>query len=343
MMHELFIRNLHVRLSGKEILKGIDLNIRKGEFISLLGPSGCGKTTLIKTIAGLLPPDYGEIFIRGQNAQPLAPEKRGTVIVFQDLRLFPNLNVVENVEFGLRVRGISKSLRRQKALSLLERVEMTGFEKRRVNVLSGGQKQRVALARAIAAEPSILLLDEPFTSLDVLTKEKMIELVLRLHQELTMTTVMVTHDQRDALLMSARIAVMSDGQILQYDFAKRVYEAPASPYIADYFGKTNYLEGTVAGGMFRSLFGEFPASLQDGPYRMMLRPNHLRILTKPGNFQILAVSFLGDWYNVLLRYQDQDFWVTAGPEAELTVGDLVSLEIDFSKGVFYKREIKNAI
>ena len=130
-----------------------------------------------------------------------------------------------------------------------------GFEKRRVNALSGGQKQRVALARAIAAEPSILLLDEPFTSLDVNTKEKMIELVLQLHQDLNMTTVMVTHDQRDALLMSARIAVMSKGKILQYDTARRVYEAPTSPYVADYFGKTNYLVGMVTEGMFQSLLG----------------------------------------------------------------------------------------
>jgi putative spermidine/putrescine transport system ATP-binding protein len=267
------------------------------------------------------------------------------VIVFQDLRLFPNLNVIENVEFGMRMKGVPKGLRQQKALSLLEKVEMTGFEKRRVNALSGGQKQRVALARAIAAEPSILLLDEPFTSLDVNTKEKMIELVLHLHQDLNMTTVMVTHDQRDALLMSARIAVMSDGQILQYDTSKRVYEAPTSPYVADYFGKTNYLEGMVTEGTFRSMLGESLVSLPDGPYRMMIRPNHLRILGKPGDFQILSVSFLGDRFNALLRYQDQDqdFWVTVGPEVELTVGDRVSLEVDFSKGVFYKKEIKNAI
>ncbi|HWQ42025.1 MAG TPA: ABC transporter ATP-binding protein, partial [Desulfosporosinus sp.] len=328
--------DLYVRLSGKDILKGINLAIPKGEFISLLGPSGCGKTTLIKTIAGLLQPEHGEIFIRGKNAHPLAPEKRGTVIVFQDLRLFPNLNVIENVEFGMRMKGVPKSLRQQKALGLLEKVEMTGFEKRRVNALSGGQKQRVALARAIAAEPSILLLDEPFTSLDVNTKEKMIELVLHLHQDLNMTTVMVTHDQRDALLMSARIAVMYDGKILQYDTSKRVYEAPASPYVANYFGKTNYLEGMVAGGTFRCMLGESLVSLPDGPYRMMIRPNHLRILGKPGDFQILSVSFLGDRFNALLRYLDQDFWVTVGPEVELSVRDRVSLEVDFSRGVFYK-------
>src|SRR5665648_55824 len=338
-MQELFIKDLHVRLSGKEILKGIHLEIRKGEFISLLGPSGCGKTTLIKTIAGLLQPDQGEIFIRGQNAHPLAPEKRGTVIVFQDLRLFPNLNVLENVEFGMRMKGVPKGLRQQKALSLLEKVEMIGFERRRVNALSGGQKQRVALARAIAAEPSILLLDEPFTSLDVNTKEKMIELFLQLHQDLNITTVMVTHDQRDALLMSARIAVMSDGQILQYDTSKRVYEAPTSPYVADYFGKTNYLEGMVKGSAFRSLLGDCLVPLPDGPYQMMIRPNHLRILAKPGDFIILSVSFLGDRMNALVGYQDQELWVTAGPDVELTVGERVNLDVDFSKGVFYKKEI----
>lgn len=337
-MQELLIRNLRVALAGKEILRGIDLEVKKGEFISLLGPSGCGKTTFIKTVAGLLKPNQGDIFICGQSANQLVPEKRGTVIVFQDLRLFPNLNVQENIEFGLRMKGVNKMTRQQKALDILEKVEMSGFEKRKINSLSGGQKQRVALARAIAAEPGILLLDEPYSSLDENIKQKMIELVLKLHRDLKMTTIMVTHDQQEALLMSDRIAVMKAGLILQYDTAKNIYDSPISPTVADYLGKTNYLEGIVDEGIFRSRLGECKVQLEGGRYQAMLRPTSLKILPGRGNFQVQSVSFLGDRYHVIAANQEVDFLIATGSDDLLEVGDHIGLEADFTKSVFFRKE-----
>lgn len=337
-MNELLIRNLHVTLAGKEILKGIDLDIKKREFISLLGPSGCGKTTFIKTIAGLLKTDAGDIIIRGQLSNQLVPEKRGTVIVFQDLRLFPNLDVLENIEFGLKMKGVNKITRRNKALAILEKVEMPGFEKRKIDSLSGGQKQRIALARAIAAEPSILFLDEPFSSLDENTKQKMIELVLTLHKDLKMTTIMVTHDQREALLMSDRIAVMFLGEILQYDTPKNIYNNPLSPAVADYFGKTNYVAGVVKGNTFKCLLGEVEVHLQDGCYQAMLRPTSLKILPQSGNFQILSVDYLGDRFNIVVTNQGANFLISVSSDYHFEVADMVSIEADFSKSVFFRNE-----
>lgn len=336
-MLELLIQNLHVALEGKEILKGIDLDIHKGEFISLLGPSGCGKTTFIKTIAGLLKPDDGDIFLQGQLSNQRVPEKRGTVIVFQDLRLFPNMNVLENVEFGLRMKGIDKKNRQRKALSMLEKVEMAGFENRKIHALSGGQKQRVALARALAAEPSILLLDEPFSSLDESTKGKMIELVLALHQDLKVTTIMVTHNQREALLMSDRIAVMNDGKILQYDTAQKVYEAPLSPEVANYFGKTNYLEGVVKEGYFNCLLGMYKVPLDDGMYQIMIRPENIKVVDQTGDFEVRSISYLGDHTNIVVGNDPINFMinVNSGP---IAVGDRLSIDIDFSKSIFFRKE-----
>lgn len=336
-MHELLIQNLHVSLAGKKILKGIDLDIKKGEFISLLGPSGCGKTTFIKTIAGLLKPDNGDIFIHSHLSNQLAPEKRGTVIVFQDLRLFPNMNVLENVEFGLRMKGVDQKNRRRKALSMLEKVEMAGFENRKIHALSGGQRQRVALSRALAAEPSILLLDEPFSSLDENTKEKMIELLLALHQDLKVTTIMVTHNQREALLMSDRIAVMMDGKILQYDTSKNVYDAPLSPEVADYFGKTNYLEGMVKEGYFKCLLGMYNVPLDDGPYRAMIRPENIKVVHQTVDFEVRSVSYLGDRSHIVVGNDQANFMINVNSDP-IAVGDRLGIEIDFAKSIFFRKE-----
>lgn len=213
-MNYLSLKNLHVTLGGKDILHGINFDVEKGEMIALLGPSGCGKSTLLKTIAGLIEPQAGEVWLRGEPAAKLPPEKRGTVIVFQDLRLFPHMNVSENIEFGLKMQGVAKNRRRQKVESLIDKIELSGYEKRKIYELSGGQQQRVALARALAAEPDVLLLDEPFSSLDKSLRQQMRELVGILHRELHLTTVLVTHDQTEASAMSDRNAIMLDGQIV---------------------------------------------------------------------------------------------------------------------------------
>lgn len=335
-MHKLYLKNLYVNLDRKEILKDIHFDVKKGELVSLLGPSGCGKSTLLKTIAGLIEPENGDILVDGEQIKGIAPEKRGIVIVFQDLRLFPNMNVLENVEFGLKMKGIDKNTRKIKALDMLEKVGLAGFEKRKVFELSGGQKQRIALARAAAAEPEVLLLDEPFSSLDESLRQKMRELVMTLQRQLKITTVMVTHDQSEALLMSDRVAVMLDGKIIQYDTPRNVYEHPSCPEVANYFGEMNYIKGIVEKETFKSPIGDFKASVIDGDYTLMLKPNCIKVINKPGEYKITALNYLGDKYNVRVESRNINLFIIMPSDSNIKIGDIVSIEIDFSKGIFYR-------
>lgn len=213
----LTINHLSVHLDQNLILNNIDLAVKDGELLSLLGPSGCGKSTLLKSVAGLLDITEGEIYIDDQRIDGIAPHRRGAVVVFQDLRLFTNMNVVDNVAFSLRMQGMRKEERIQKAEYYLEKVQLTGMEKRKVSQLSGGQQQRIALARALAADPKVLLLDEPFSSLDEDLREDMRQLLRHLHQELGNTIVLVTHDRQEALQLSDRIAIMENGKITRCD------------------------------------------------------------------------------------------------------------------------------
>ena len=192
------VEKLKVTIQKKEILHGINLEVKQGEFVSLLGSSGCGKTTLLKSIAGLVEVQEGEVWIQGEKATNILPEKRGTIIVFQDLRLFPNMTVEKNIAFPMEIAGVKKDERKKKVEELLAAVQLSGFEKRRIREMSGGQMQRVALARALAAKPKILLLDEPFSGLDEKLRLEMGELVRKLHETWKITTILVTHDKREA-------------------------------------------------------------------------------------------------------------------------------------------------
>ena len=195
----LSVKGLNVSYGKNHILKDINLEIESGEFVSILGKSGCGKTTLIKSIAGLLETDNGDIGIFDKNVAGLPPEKRQTVIVFQDLRLFPHMNVEDNIAFAMKLKKMDKAVIKEKVEKLLDQVRLSGYEKRKVSRLSGGQMQRVALARALGAEPKLLLLDEPFASLDEDLRKEMGELVRRLHRENGITTIMITHDKEEAM------------------------------------------------------------------------------------------------------------------------------------------------
>ena len=260
------ITELSVELQKTKILKNIDLEINTGEFVSLLGASGCGKTTLLKSIAGLLDVKEGDIQIDGKSIMKLPPEKRGTVIVFQDLRLFPHMTVEQNIGFAMDIKKMSKEVKKKRVAELLHAVQLDGFEKRKIREMSGGQKQRVALARALAADPKILLLDEPFSSLDENLRCEMAELVRKLHKELGLTVVMVTHDKEEAMKVSDYIALMKDGEVLQYDKPEVMFYHPVSKAVADYMGQTNYIRGKVSGGRFSSPATEFATENADGEY-----------------------------------------------------------------------------
>lgn len=235
---KLEIKNLSVDINNIRILEGVTLGIEEKEFLVLLGPSGCGKSTLLKTIAGINPVKEGSIVLDGTLLNDVPAHKRGTVIVFQDIRLFPNMSVAENVTYALRVKGIRKSERREKAGELLGCVQLEGFEDRMPSTLSGGQMQRVALARALAAEPKLMLLDEPFSSLDENLREDMRNLVRDLHRRFGMTTVMVTHDREEAFTMADRLAIMFEGHIVQTGTPEELLTDPVDDRVERYFGKS---------------------------------------------------------------------------------------------------------
>lgn len=274
---KLEIKNLSAGYETGAVLHDLNLSLAEGEFLSLLGPSGCGKTTLMKTIAGIVPAASGSILLDGEDITSLPIHRRGTVILFQDLRLFPHKTVLENVAFPLKILGISKKEREETARQLLEKVQMADFESRRPAALSGGQQQRIALARALAAKPRLLLLDEPFSALDENLREEMRALVLALQKEFGMSIILVTHDRAEALSMSDRVALIFDGHILQTGTPREVYHRPASRRAADYFGGGVYLSGSVSQGIFTAPGVTCPVSCPDGRYTVLLRPSDLQI------------------------------------------------------------------
>ncbi len=328
---DLEIKNISVTLGDELILDHISLAVQKGELISLLGPSGCGKSTLLKTIAGLLESDSGDIFIGGENVNRVVSGSRGAVIVFQELRLFPNMSVGENVAYPLKLRGVDGKKRRDQARKLLKSVQLEGYENRRIYEMSGGQRQRVALARAIAAGPRILLLDEPFSSLDENLRQDMRQLVLELHRTFGMTTVLVTHDQQEALMMSDRIAVMDNGRIAQFDTPENIYNHPASKAVADYMGGGNYIAGEVAGGMFKSPQMSFPSDAKDGKYLALFRPSALKPVLPGSDYTVCGVSYLGEGWQITAEGFGQQFTLLVNEDYHLKPGDVTGVEFDLSR------------
>ncbi|MEP7055111.1 MAG: ABC transporter ATP-binding protein [Actinomycetota bacterium] len=225
---------------------GIDLEVKRGEFFSLLGPSGCGKTTTLRMIAGFEEPDEGKLVLSGADIAGTPPNKRNVNTVFQSYALFPHLTIADNVAFGLRRKGIGKRDAQRQVHRYLDLVQLPGYEKRRPGQLSGGQQQRVALARALINEPAVLLLDEPLGALDMkLRKQMQLELV-RIQREVGITFIYVTHDQEEALIMSDRIAVMSAGHVEQIGAPEEIYERPATRFVAGFIGTSNIIDTTVS-------------------------------------------------------------------------------------------------
>lgn len=338
----LTIHQLNVKLQGEDILQDISLDIRDGEFISLLGASGCGKTTLLKSIAGLLEVDSGDIFIDGRSILGTAPQRRGTVIVFQDLRLFPHMTVEKNIRFAMELKKIPKKEQKETVKQLLEDVQLTGYENRKIREMSGGQMQRVALARAIAANPRILLLDEPFSGLDEKLRLEMGELVRKLHQEKNLTTVLVTHDKREALQMSDRIALMREGGLLQYDSPGEIFYHPVSKTVADYFGKANYIRGTVKEGRFVSRILKTGTKKDDGVYDALVRPFDIEINRESDDYTIQEIEFQGETANLKIETgQEPLICQLSGREIKalgLSAGDRTGVSINPAGIVFFKEE-----
>ena len=268
-MSYLSIRGLHKSYGTTPIFSEIDCEIGKGEFITLLGPSGCGKSTLLRCIAGLTGVNGGQILLDGQDLVPVAPQKRGIGMVFQSYALFPNMSVAQNVAFGLRMQKVKGSEAEQRVKQVLELVELNDFAGRYPQQLSGGQCQRVALARSLVTRPRLLLLDEPLSALDARIRKHLREQIRSIQQELGLTTIFVTHDQEEALVMSDRIFLMNAGKIVQSGDAETLYTAPADAFAAGFIGNYNLLDADAAS-------------------RLLLRPVNSRVAIRPEAIQIGA-------------------------------------------------------
>ena len=278
--------NLELELDKKKILKDISLEVRSGEILALLGESGCGKSSLLKAMLGLYPLAKGKIFFQGKEIQNLPSHKRGISVVFQDLRLFPHLNVGENVAFSLELQKVPKAERKKRVEELLKLVQLEGYSERRIDSLSGGQMQRVAIARALAMNEKLLFLDEPFSALDPNLRREMGDFLLELQRKENLTVVLVTHDQEEALRLAHRIALMKDGEILQVDEGEKLYYAPVNEYVARFMGKGNSVLGRVENGVFSCPYFSFPVEKEEGNYSFFFRERQLSFTEEAGERQI---------------------------------------------------------
>ncbi|GAA4987314.1 putative spermidine/putrescine transport system ATP-binding protein [Nonomuraea thailandensis] len=276
------LRGLRKEFGPVTAVDGIDLEIRDGEFFAMLGPSGSGKTTVLRMIAGFEPPTAGTVELGGRDVTRLAPFERDVNTVFQDYALFPHMDVLANVEYGLRVKKIPKAERRERAVAALRSVRLEGFESRRPAQLSGGQRQRVALARALVNRPRVLLLDEPLGALDLKLREEMQVELKELQREVGITFLFVTHDQEEALTMSDRVAVFDRGRIEQVGTPAEVYERPATEFVAGFVGTSNLISGAAA----EKILG------RAGTYSV--RPEKLRVvLGEPGGGELAVAGTTG--------------------------------------------------
>ncbi|MEM6547820.1 MAG: ABC transporter ATP-binding protein [Pseudomonadota bacterium] len=285
---------------GVVAVEEVSLDFPAGKLTALLGPSGCGKTTLLRMIAGLEAPSRGRITLGAADITERPAHARGFGMVFQSFALFPHLSVAENIAYSLAIAGVGRPERRAKAEALLELVQLPSMGDRRIGALSGGQRQRVAIARALAQEPSVFLLDEPMSALDAKLREEMqVELRL-LQQKLGITTIVVTHDQREAMTMADRIVVMSEGRVEQAGPPTEIYARPATEFVASFIGKANFLKGTVRDGMVdlgcAALAIEPPAPFVDGAeVTIACRPEATRLVAEAGANQIPGtVTFVRD-------------------------------------------------
>jgi spermidine/putrescine transport system ATP-binding protein len=302
------LKDIVVSYDGEQILKGINLDIKDKEFITLLGPSGCGKTTTLRIIGGFVSPDSGDVLFDGKKINDVPPHKRNVNTVFQRYALFPHLNVFDNVAFGLRINKTPESEIKTRVLDMLQLVDLKGFEKRKVSKLSGGQQQRVAIARALVNAPSVLLLDEPLGALDLkLRKDMQIELK-KIQQKLKITFIYVTHDQEEALTMSDEVVVMKDGTIQQIGSPQDIYNEPVNAFVADFIGENNIVDGVMKKDYLVSFCGH-DFDCVDGGFSenesvdVVVRPEDVEVVPSiQGDISgtVLSAGFKGVHYEMIV-------------------------------------------
>ena len=299
---EVRLESLVRRYGTVTALDGLSLTLAPGELVALLGPSGCGKTTALRLLAGLEDADGGRVVIGGEDVTGLPANRRNIGMVFQAYSLFPHMVAWENVAFGLQMRGVGVAERRKRALDVLELVGLSRFADRYANQMSGGQQQRVALARALAINPQVLLLDEPLSALDAKVRSRLRDEIRRIQLDVGITTLFVTHDQEEALAIADRVGVMQAGKLEQLGSPTTVYTRPATPFVADFVGLTNRIQGTVRAGAVEVRGATLPLvqpNVPDGPVVALIRPEAVTFASDgdtdggPLVGTVIAVAFLG--------------------------------------------------
>jgi putative spermidine/putrescine transport system ATP-binding protein len=334
---------------GAAAVDDVTLEIRDGEFFSLLGPSGCGKTTSLRMIAGFATPDSGRVLLQGVDVTGVPANRRHVNMVFQHYALFPHLTVEENVGFALRVEGQPRSVIRQRVTEMLDLVQLPGVASRRPGELSGGQQQRVALARALAFSPRILLMDEPLGALDLKLREQMQLELKRIQRDVGITTIHVTHDQEEALSLSDRVVVMAPGRIAQVDSPERLYDAPRTRYVADFVGKVNFMRAEVVdapgGGLACRLVDvpsrpivrcpASPGCAAGEAVTLGIRPEYLRARSDGDaaslHGEIEKVRFAGNLQFLFVRIAPSLILMVADPQRVGLPGKACAIDLDESR------------
>ena len=347
------LKNVEKWFGENHVVKNMNLEIQEGEFLTLLGPSGCGKTTTLRMIAGFEDASSGTIEVQGVRVEEMEPFQRDVNTVFQNYSLFPHMTVFENVAYGPSIKKVPKEQIKKSVSEMLELVQMSGYESRKPDELSGGQKQRVAIARALINQPRVLLLDEPLGALDMKLRRQMQIELKRLQKKLGITFVYVTHDQEEAMTMSDRIAVMSDGLILQIDNPVEIYEKPKSRFVADFIGESNIFDGkikTMEDGILHAeckqgdclLYGKGFEAGED--IFISVRPEYLMLSKeKQEGFslkaKIIDYVFMGTLVKAILLTEDgkEIKYSRFEKNQSLDIGDEVYLYWDYDKGVAIKK------
>ncbi len=322
------IKNLTKRFGSLAAVDNVSFEVEAGSLVALLGPSGSGKSTLLRMIAGLETPDAGDVKITGQNYSASTARERNIGFVFQHYALFRHMTVAENIEFGLKVRNVANSERKQRAQELLDLVSLGELGHRFPSQLSGGQRQRVALARALAPNPKVLLLDEPFGALDAKVRDELREWIVRLHEQTHVTTIFVTHDQQEALEIASKILVMNHGRVEQEGTPLQIFDQPATQFVAEFVGESNFIESQVTAaelvtwGPFRFTVGGYPVGQR---VRIYFRPHDVYVSSVPETLQvkgrILKTRFLGAQIELLLDIGEEKHIIAHVPKGIVLASD----------------------